>query len=130
MDDEVGVMFQVGKTLEGLDEDARARVIRWAADKFGVDVGQPLAADDELIDNSGQTAFMSVDAEKVAAAKAARDSGEATAAVVAKLEPDAVRVEPDEPPPDRNPEKPSFLDTSFRMYSGKKELKKAKGDKK
>ncbi len=45
MDDEVTVMFQIAKTLEELDEESRARVIRWAADKYGVDVGQPGAGE-------------------------------------------------------------------------------------
>ena len=51
MDDEITGMFQVAKILEELVEDARARVLRWAADKFGVDLGQlAVEADEEEAD--------------------------------------------------------------------------------
>ncbi len=130
MDDEVTVMFQIAKTLEGLDEDSRARVIRWAADKFGVDVGQP-AAGEEAMGTGSETMFIGVDPEKVAAARAARDAaaGKSDGATDGARGAAPASAPPaDEPPPDRDPEKPSFLDTSFRMYSGKKELKKAKDE--
>ena len=126
MDDEVTVMFQLGKTLEALDEESRARVIRWAADKFGVDVGQPFASGEQALGTEHQTMFIGIDPEKVAAAKAARESGESKIAASGRLSPESVAVE--ETPPARDPDKPSFLDTSFRMYSGKKELRKAKDE--
>ena len=126
MDDEITGMFQVAKVLEGLDEEARARVIRWAADKFGIDLGQPMEVDEEAIESSDQTRFMGVDPDKVAAAKVAREAEHAAAP---KLEVQAAStLDETGAPPERDPEKPSFLDTSFRMYSGKKQLKKAKGD--
>lgn len=131
MDDEVTVMFQIGKTLEGLDEESRARVIRWAADKFGIDLGQAASADEETTAKGSDTMFIGVDPEKMAAAKAARDSaeGKASRASAGTGSGDtAPTPSTEEPPPQRDPEKPSFLDTSFRMYSGKKELEKAKDE--
>jgi len=124
MDDEITGMFQVAKVLEGLDEEARARVIRWAADKFGVDLGQPMEDDEEAIESTDQTRFQGVDPAKVAAAKAARESA---ATPKLQVQP-ASSLEDTEAPPDRDPDKPSFMDTSFRMFSGKKELKKSKDD--
>lgn len=38
MDDEITGMFQVAKILDALDEPARARVLRWAADKYDIDL--------------------------------------------------------------------------------------------
>ncbi len=125
MSDEVSVMFEIGKKLEPLDEDSRARVIRWAADKYGVDVGQPAAIEAGASGDDQQTMFIGVDPEKLAAAKAARESGAKSPAGAHTASPPAPAA--DEPPPQRDPDKPSFLDTSFRMYSGKKELRKAKG---
>ena len=58
MDDEITGMFQVGKVLEGLDEEARARVLRWAADKFAIDLGQPVEAEEEAVESPDQTMFM------------------------------------------------------------------------
>jgi len=77
MDDEITGMYQLAKIFDGLDEEARARLIRWAADKYGVDVGQPKAAGAAAFDD--QSMFMEVDPEKVAAARVARESGEAGA---------------------------------------------------
>ena len=128
MDDEITGMYQMAKILDGLDEQARGRLIRWAADKYGVDVGQSADLDDGAVDAAARSVFMEVDPDKVAAARAARASGETSAAVAAKL--GAMTPEPDDAPPQRDPGKPSFLDTSFRMYSGKRELKKAKDEKK
>ncbi len=126
MDDEITGMFQVAKVLEGLDDEARARVLRWAADKFAIDLGQPIEVDEEGVESSDQTRFIGVDPDKVAAAKAAH---EAEHAAVPKLEVQpASTLEETEAPPERDPEKPSFMDTSFRMYSGKKSLKKAKDE--
>ena len=126
MDDEITGMFQIAKVLEGLDEEARARVVRWAADKFGIDMGQPME-DDEAVESTDETMFLGVDPEKVAAVKAAREA-EAAAAPKLEVQP-ASTLDETEAPPERDPEKPSFLDTSFRMYSGKKQLKKAQDDK-
>jgi hypothetical protein len=122
MDDEITAMFQVAKILEGLDEETRARVVRWAADKFGVDLGQ--AIDDEDVESTDETMLGGIDPEKVAAAKAARASGDDSAPKL-QVKP-ASSLEPEEAPPERDPDKPSFLDTSFRMFSGKQELKKKK----
>lgn len=126
MDDEITGMFQVAKVLEGLDEAARARVIRWAADKFGIDLGQPMDVDEGGIESSDKTMFMGVDPEKVAAAKAARETERAAAPNLDVQS--ASTIDETEAPPERDPDKPSFMDTSFRMYSGKKKLKKAKND--
>ena len=129
MDDEITGMYQVTKILDDLDEAARARVLRWAADKYGIDLGQLAAkADEEEAESADETNFRGVDPGKVAAAKQA---GEEQAAAAPQLEvKPASTLEPEEAPPERDPERPSFLDTSFRMYSGKKELKKTKGEKK
>jgi len=127
MDDEITGMFQVGKVLEGLDEEARARVLRWAADKFDIDLGQPVEAEEEAAESTDEkTMFMRVDPEKVAAAKAAREAEHAVAPKL-QVQP-ASTLEETEKPTERDPGKPSFLDTSFRMYSGKKDLKKAKDE--
>lgn len=129
MDDEITGMFQVAKILENLDENARARVLRWAADKYGIDLGQRAAevADEEDAESTDKTMLRSVDPEKVAAAKQA---GEEQAAEDSQLEvKPASSLEHDEAP-ERDPERPSFLDTSFRMYSGKKKLKKTTDEKK
>lgn len=126
MDDEITGMFQVAKVLEGLDEQARARVLRWAADKFGIDLGQPREDAEQAIESTDETMFMGVDPEKVAAAKAARD---AEHAVAPKLEvQSASTLDETGAPPERDPEKPSFMDTSFRMHSGERQLKKTKND--
>ncbi len=125
MDDEITGMFQVAKILENLDENARARVLRWAADKYGIDLGQRAAevADEEDAESTDKTMLRSVDPKKVA--------GEEQAAEDSQLEvKPASSLEHDETPPERDPERPSFLDTSFRMYSGKKKLKKTKDEKK
>ncbi len=130
MDDEITGMFQVAKILENLDENARARVLRWAADKYGIDLGQRAAevADEEDAESTDKTMLRSVDPEKVAAAK---EGGEEQAAEDSQLEvKPASSLEHDETPPERDPERPSFLDTSFRMYSGKKKLKKTTDEKK
>ena len=71
--------------------------------------------------------LVGVDPEKVAAAKAAREA-EHAAAPRLDVQPCST-LEDIEAPPERDPEKPSFMDTSFRMYSGKKDLKKAKDEK-
>ena len=126
MDDEITGMFQVGKVLEGLDEEARARVLRWAADKFAIDLGQPVEAEEEAVESPDQTMFIGVDPEKVAAAPA---GSEAEQAVAPKLQVQpASTLEETDAPPEKDPDKPSFLDTSFRMYSGKKDLKKTKDE--
>lgn len=129
MDDEISGMFQIAKVLDQLDETARGRVIRWAADKYGVDLGQHAGAERD-VEATDQTMFIGVDPAKVAAARAARD---ATAAGPSGADSgstaSAPEVEPPAAPPQRDPERPSFLDTSFRMYSGKQQLKKAKEEK-
>jgi len=135
MDDEITGMFQIAKVLDQLDENARARVIRWAADKYGVDLGQLDAAEHD-VESTDQTMFIGVDPAKVAAARAARaatvagpgdgDSGSAASGPAA--EPPSTPAAAG-PPPQRDTERPSFLDTSFRMYSGKQHLKKAKEEK-
>lgn len=125
MDDEITGMFQIAKVLEGLDEEARARVLGWAADKFGIDLGQPMV-DDEAVEATDETMFMGVDPEKVAAAEVARQA-EHAAAPKLEVQP-ASTLDETEAPPQRDPEKPSFMDTSFRVYSGKKQLKKTKDD--
>ncbi len=125
MDDEITGMFQVAKILQNLDENARARVLRWAADKYGIDLGQRAAevADEEDAESTDKTMLRSVDPKKVA--------GEEQAAEDSQLEvKPASSLEHDETPPERDPERPSFLDTSFRMYSGKKKLKKTTDEKK
>ena len=128
MDDEITGMFQVAKILDDLDEAARAWVLRWAADKYGIDLGQlDAGADEESAESSDQVMFLGVDPENAAAAKQARE-GQAAEAPQLEVKP-ASTLEPDEAPPKRDPERPSFLDTSFRMYSGKKELKKTKDGK-
>lgn len=38
--DELGAMRAIDEALEGVPEDARGRVLRWACDKFGVDVSE------------------------------------------------------------------------------------------
>ena len=132
MDDEISGMYQVAKILEGLDEDARARVIRWAADKYDIDLNTPLDSGERAAD---EVTFMDVDADKVAAAKAAGEGGESEAES-GEFQP-KVEVEPASilggetqlPPAKKDPEKPSFLDTQFRMYAGKKRLKKEQEDK-
>ena len=129
MDDEITSMFQVGKILDALDEEARGRVVRWAADKYGIELGQTNVAAEEAAESPESTMFASVDPEKMAALKAGREAkAEATTSPNLEVQP-ASTLEPDESPPPRDPERPSFLDTSFRMHSGKKELKKAKNDK-
>ena len=129
MDDEITGMFQIGKILDELDDEARARVLRWAADKYGIDLGQLAAeADEEEAASSDKTMFQGVDPDKVAAAEQAREEQAAEARQL-EVKP-ASTIESGEAPPERDPERPSFLDTSFRMYSGKKELKKTKGEKK
>ena len=90
MDDEITGIYQVAKILDTLDEEARARVIRWAADKYDIDLTVPLA-----------------DADVAAAAE---------------------RTHAEAPPEKKDPEKPSFLDTQFRMHAGKKQLKKKKDE--
>ena len=126
MDDEITGMFQVGKVLEGLDEEARARVLRWAADKFAIDLGQPVEAEEEAVESPDQTMFIGVDPEKVAATKSAREAEHAVAPKL-QVQP-ASTLEETEKPTERDPGKPSFLDTSFRMHSGKKDLKKTKDE--
>jgi len=127
MDDEISGMFQVAKILEELDEEARARVVRWAADKFGVDLGQPMEPDEEAIGSTHETMLGNVDPKKAAAAKSLRElAGESTPDLEVKP---ASSLEQEEAPPPRDPSKPSFMDTSFRMFSGKQQLKKAKDDK-
>lgn len=127
MDDEISSMFQVAKILEELDEEARARVVRWAADKFGIDLGQPPEGDEDAVEATDETMLGGVDPEKVAAAKSLRDlAGESKAKLEVKP---ASTLEKAEAPPKRDPSKPSFMDTSFRMFSGKQELKKAKDEK-
>ncbi len=128
MDDEISGMFEVAKILDDLDEDARARVLRWAADKYGVDLGQLAADADEEAESSDEAMFLGVDPDEVAAAKQAREE-QAAGAPQLEVKP-ASTPEPDEAPPERDPDRPSFLDTSFRMYRGKKELKKARDEKK
>ena len=124
MDDELSSMFQVAKVLEKLDEDSRARVVRWAADKYGVDLGQP--ADGEFDpDATDRTMVADVSPEKVAANNAAREQRLHEAKDARKSAP----AEASDKPPERDPEKPSFMDTSFRMYSGKQLLKKEKDSK-
>jgi len=139
MDDEITGMFQIAKVLDQLDGSARARVIRWAADKYGVDLGQ-LDDPEHDVESADQTMFIGVDPAKVAAARAARDaaaagpgatdSGAAASGPAAEpaAEPASTAAAPAAPeaPPPRDPERPSFLDTSFRMQSGKQHLKKAK----
>lgn len=132
MDDEITGMYQVAKVLEGLDEDARARVIRWAADKFGVDLGQPMEIDEEAVESTNETMLGSVDPEKVAAAREAREasaSGEGASPPALQVKP-ASSLEETEAAPPRDPGKPSFMDTSFRMFSGKQQLKKTKDESK
>lgn len=126
MDDEVTAMFQVAKILEGLDEEARARVVRWAADKFGVDVGQSVDIDERAMGSTDETMRGAVDPDGVAAAPAGRESDDAPESAAEST----ASAGEDQAPPRRDPSKPLFMDTSFRMFSGKKELKKAKGDKK
>jgi len=131
MDDEITGMFQIAKILDDMDDETRSRVVRWAADKYGVDLGQVLAAGEEEGESTDQTMFLGVDPEKVAAAKAARDADRAEEQASApnlEVKP-ASTMESTEVPPERDPEKPSFLDTSFRMYSGKQQLKKEKDPK-
>ena len=107
MDDEITGMFQIAKILDDLDEDARGRVLRWAADKYGLDLGQlPAEAGEKEADPTDET----------------------VSAPQLEVKP-ASTLEPDEAPPERDPERPSFLDTSFRMYSGKQQLKKTKDEK-
>lgn len=50
-DPEIAAMTSVSDAFETLDSDARRRVLRWAADKYGVElhVGQPPAAPDATI---------------------------------------------------------------------------------
>lgn len=127
MDDEISSMFQVAKILEGLDEEARARVVRWAADKFGVDLGQPMEGDEDALEATDETMLGGIDPEKVAAAKSLRDlAGESEPELEVKP---ASSLEETEAPPKRDPSKPSFMDTSFRMFSGKQQLKKEKDEK-
>jgi hypothetical protein len=126
MDDEITGMFQIAKILDGMDEETQARVVRWAADKYGIDLGQA-AEQDEGIDTGEQVMIGGVDPEKLAAAKAAKEAARAEEQAAPKLEvKPASTMESTEAPPERDPEKPSFLDTSFRMYSGKQILKKEK----
>jgi hypothetical protein len=135
MDDEITGMFQIAKVLDQLDGSARARVIRWAADKYGVDLGQ-LDDPEHDVESADQTMFIGVDPAKVAAARAARDAAAAdpsaadpgAAASGPAAEPASTPAAPEAPPP-RDPERPSFLDTRFRMHSGKQHLKKAKEEK-
>ena len=130
MDDEITGMFQVAKILDELDEEARSRVLRWAADKYGIDLGQLVAEEDDA-ESTDETRFLGVDLDKAAAAKDAREEASAEQGEAPKVEvKPASSLEPEEAPPERDPERPSFLDTSFRMYSGKKELKKTKDEKK
>ena len=130
MEDEITGMFQIAKILDALDEPARARVLRWAADKYGIDLGQ-IAAEDEDAEASDRVMSLGVDPEKVAAAKQAREGQATEGAAAEQLEvKPASTLESVETPPERDPERPSFLDTSFRMHSAKKELKKAKDEKK
>jgi len=75
--------------------------------------------------------FLGADPDKAAAAKQAREGQAAEGAAVRQLEVEpASTLESVEAPPERDPDRPSFLDTSFRMYSAKKELKKAKDESK
>lgn len=128
MDDEITGMFQIAKILDEMDEETRGRVVRWAADKYGIDLGQ--IDDDEGLDSGEQVMFGSVDPDKVAAAKAARETAREEEKSAPKLEvKPASSLESTEAPPERDPEKPSFLDTSFRMFSGKQILKKEKEQK-
>lgn len=132
MDDEITGMYQVAKVLEGLDEEARARVIRWAADKFGVDLRQPIDVDEEAVESTNETMLGSVDPDKLAAAREARAasaSGEAASSPKLQVKP-ASSLEDAEAPPPRDPGKPSFMDTSYRIFSGKQQLKKAKDENK
>ena len=128
MDDEITGMHEISKILEDLDDKARARVIRWAAEKFGVDLGQPPLGESGAIDDSDHTRFMGVDPDKLEAARAAQvaESPDAAAAPKLEVQPASSLDKPTEVPPQRDPEKPSFLDTQFRMFSGKQELKKTK----
>ena len=82
------------------------------------------------IDDSDHTRFMGVDPDKLEAAREARAESLDESRETAKLEvkPASSLEEPAEAPPDRDPEKPSFMDTQFRMFSGKQELKKKKSD--
>ena len=131
MDDEITGMHEIAKVLEDLDEEARARVIRWAAEKFGVDLR--LAPSDESgdIEDSDHTRFMGVDPDKLEAAREARagqvaESRDVAAAPKLEVQPASSLDKPAEAPPERDPEKPSFMDTQFRIFSGKQELKKSK----
>ena len=131
MDDEITGMYQIAKVLEDLDDEARARVIRWAAEKLGVDLGlAPLGASG-AIDDSEHTRFMGVHPDKLEAARQARaaqvaETRDAPAAPKVGVQPVSSLDEPAEAPPGRDPEKPSFLDTQFRMLSGKQQMKKTR----
>ncbi len=128
MDDEITGMYQIAKVLEDLDDEARARVLRWAAEKFGVDLGLAPLDESGEIDDSDHTRFMGADPAKLEAARAARvaESGDAAAAPKLEVQPASSLDEPAEAPPERDPGKPSFLDTQFRMHSGKQQLKRSK----
>lgn len=41
---EVTALHRVGEALAALDIDARSRVLRWAAERFNVDLSVPLKA--------------------------------------------------------------------------------------
>ncbi len=130
MDDEITGMYQIAKILEDLDDVARARILRWAAEKFDVDLGLALDGTDD-VDDSDHTRFMGVDPDKLEAARAARtaqaaENRDAAAAPKLEVQPASSLDQPEEAPPEHDPDKPSFLDTQFRMFSGKKELKKTK----
>ena len=128
MDDEITGMYQIAKILEDLDNESRARVIRWAAEKFGVNLAPAPLAESGTIDDSDHARFMSVDPDKLEAARAARvaGGGDAAAAPTLEVQPASSLDASAEAPPERDPEKPSFLDTQFRMFSGKQQLKKTK----
>ena len=68
-DDEITRMFQVAKILDDLDQEARARLLRWAADKYGIDMGQPAPED---VESTDQTISGGVEPDRVAAARGRR----------------------------------------------------------
>ena len=89
MDDEITGMHEISKILDNLDDEARARVIRWAAEKFGVDLRLAPLDESAAIDDSDHTRFMGVDPDKLEAARDARAAQVAEtrdAAVAPKLE--------------------------------------------
>jgi len=127
MDDELESMNAIARILAELDPEVADRIIRWAADRYGS--GIYLAGDDlEGLDAASRASDALPGRESPApSGDASRASGEAR-----KLQPTAPGDEQQgretdgraQPPARKSSDRPSFLDTQYRMSVAKNLIEK------